>query len=239
MMSNTGNVKLPATLGDSDDVMLGFTSISAPNPKAPERLQRIRIKNRRKRYLDTHPEYFSPSLELAGLPIASCSGSYALRSYQAPLLYDRLIRRFQSPTERESEGRSKGYSGVLEADIWRSEAKIEALAKPDRSLALIYKRGPNGEIIAEDPDEIPMDKEDGKRIWRDAMEQRFVGGEDEDFQYTTVDDSETYDDRGIEEREEEEKYFAEEQPEWVLDGAGVGHGDEPTKLEGETGVQDF
>ena len=30
--------------------------------------QRIRIKNRRKRYLDHHPDYFGPSLELAGLP---------------------------------------------------------------------------------------------------------------------------------------------------------------------------
>ena len=30
---------------------------------------RVLVKNRRKRYLDTHPEYFSsPSLELAGLP---------------------------------------------------------------------------------------------------------------------------------------------------------------------------
>lgn len=26
----------------------------------------VRVKNRRKRYLDTHPEYFSPALELAG-----------------------------------------------------------------------------------------------------------------------------------------------------------------------------
>ena len=30
---------------------------------------RITVKNRRKRYLDTHPDYFdSPSLELTGLP---------------------------------------------------------------------------------------------------------------------------------------------------------------------------
>lgn len=150
-----------------------------------------------------------------------------------------MIRRFQTPAERESEGRSKGYSGVLEADLWRAEAKVEAIANLDTSLALIYKRGPNGEIVAEDPDEIPLNKEDGKRRWRDVMEQRFVRGEDVDFQYTTVDDSETYDDRGIEEREEEERYFAEEEPEWVLDVAGGRRGEEMTKLEGETGEQDF
>jgi len=150
-----------------------------------------------------------------------------------------MIRRFQTPTERESEGRSKGYSGVLEADLCRSEAKMEALANPDSSLALIYRRGPDGEIIAEDSDDIPLSKEDGMKRWRDAMEQRFVRGEDLDFQYTTVDDSETYDDRSIEDREEEERYFAEEEPEWVLDQAGASQGEKPTKLEGETGVQDF
>jgi len=35
----------------------------APGPEVP---QHIRVKNRRKRYLDLHPEYFGPSLELAG-----------------------------------------------------------------------------------------------------------------------------------------------------------------------------
>ena len=39
-------------------------------PQSPD--ARITIKNRRKRYLDTHPEYFSsPSLELAGVPYTS------------------------------------------------------------------------------------------------------------------------------------------------------------------------
>ena len=35
--------------------------------RSPAALARVRVKNRRKRYLDIHPEYFlSPSLELAG-----------------------------------------------------------------------------------------------------------------------------------------------------------------------------
>lgn len=35
--------------------------------RSPGALARIRVKNRRKRYLDIHPEYFtSPALELAG-----------------------------------------------------------------------------------------------------------------------------------------------------------------------------
>ena len=154
-------------------------------------------------------------------------------------MYDRTIRRFQTPSERESEGRSKGYSGVLEADLWRSEAKMEALAQPDISGTFVYKRGPNGEILAEDQDDVPLDKEDGKRKWREAMELRFLAGQDGDFEYKTVDESEDFDDRGIEDREEEERYFAEEEPEWVSDGGGPGHKKETAGLKGETGVQDF
>ena len=41
--------------------------MAAPRSRSPEALARIRVKNRRKRYLDTHPEYFSSNLELAGL----------------------------------------------------------------------------------------------------------------------------------------------------------------------------
>ena len=51
-------------------------SCSTESAKWPARSQspdaRITIKNRRKRYLDIHPEYFSsPSLELAGVPHTS------------------------------------------------------------------------------------------------------------------------------------------------------------------------
>ncbi|KAI9812773.1 MAG: hypothetical protein M1827_004529 [Pycnora praestabilis] len=185
------------------------------------RTLRIRVKNRRKRYLDLHPAYFSPSLELAD-----------------PLLYDRLIRRFQTPTEREVEGRSKGYSGILEADLMRSEAKVAALAHPS-STTMTYKRGPNGEIYPEEKDEVPANKEDGAKRWRREMELRFIRGDDEDFDYEAVDQSEEWDNRAEEDREEEEKYFAQEEPSWVLDdkNAAVGMGQPIVK--GETGIQDF
>jgi len=151
-----------------------------------------------------------------------------------------MIRRFQSAREHEAEGRSKGYSGILEADLWRSEAKMEALANPYTSSTFTYKRGSNGEILAEDEDDVPPNKKQGERRWRKAMEMRFLKGEDGDFEYKTVDESEEFDDRGVEEREEEDRYFAEEEPEWVLEGSGGGGGGGgETKLEGETGVQDF
>ncbi|OAX82793.1 hypothetical protein ACJ72_02848 [Emergomyces africanus] len=176
----------------------------------------VQVKNRRKRYLDAHPEYFSAALELAD-----------------PLLYDRLIRRFQTATEREEEGRAKGYSGVLEADLMRSEAKMEALAHPDPNATVTYTRGPNGEILAEDQDEIPETKEEGAERWHWEMELRFLRGADHEFDYNTVDQNEEYDDWN----EEQERYFDDEEPEFMLDKDDEGHQKE--ELQGETGIQDF
>ncbi|KAJ5709119.1 hypothetical protein N7493_010453 [Penicillium malachiteum] len=176
----------------------------------------IQMKNRRKRYLDLHPEYFSAELELAD-----------------PLLYDRLIRRFQSPQEREAQGREKGFSGVLQADLLRSEAKMDALAHPDPSSMMSYTRGPNGEILAEDRDDIPSSKEDGEKQWQWEMRLRFMRGDDDDFDYKTVDDNEDYDDRS----EEQDEYFDAEEPEWVVDDL---RGENArAQLQGETGIQDF
>lgn len=176
---------------------------------------RIRMKNRRKRYIDVHPEYFqSPNLELAD-----------------PLLYDRLVRRFQTPAEREADGRRKGFSGVLQANLIRGEAKLEALAHPDPDNPISYKRGANGEIIEEEEDEKPRDKEDALARWQWAMEMRFLEGRDDDFDYSTVDESEEYDDWAEEDRMKLDEYLLTQEPEWCLE-----RGKEP---EGETGIQDF
>ena len=112
-----------------------------------------------------------------------------------PLLYDRLIRRFQTASEREAEGRKKGYSGILEADLYRSEAKLDALRHPDPNAIFTYKRGPDGEVLAEDRDEVPVNKEDGLARWKWEMEARFLRGGDEDFDYNAVDNNPEYDDR--------------------------------------------
>ncbi|TVY75899.1 hypothetical protein LSUE1_G005488 [Lachnellula suecica] len=153
-----------------------------------------------------------------------------------PLLYDRCIRRFQTPAEREADGRSKGYSGVLEADLYRSEAKLAALKKtsevkdaPSASPSqpfVSYVRGKDGEVLPEDEDEVPTTKEEGLERWRFEMTLRFLKGEDPDFDYGGVDTNEEYDD--VEREEEVEKWFDGETPEW-----------ERTPRESETGIQDF
>lgn len=152
-------------------------------------------------------------------------------------MQDRLVRRFQSTTEREAEGRKKGYSGTLEADLWRSEAKIEALAHPTDDSSMSYRRGINGEIIEEEKDEIPKDKEEGLNRWRKQIELMFLHGDDTDFDYPKVDGSEEYDDRAVEEREAEESWFAQQEPEWAVDDDMPSAFDR--KPQGQTGVQDF
>ncbi|KAL8979683.1 MAG: hypothetical protein Q9205_005043 [Flavoplaca limonia] len=184
-----------------------------PRRHSPSSLARIKIKNRRKHYLDSHPEYFvSPALELAD-----------------PLAYDRLIRRFQSAAEREVDGKKKGYSGVLEADLWRSEAKIDAFSSNGKDgQELSYARNANGEIVAEEKDEAPASKEDGERRWRKQVEQRFLTGDDADFDYRTVDENDQFD-APEEARDIQDQWFEEEE-----ESSSPGPG-----LAGQTGIQDF
>jgi hypothetical protein len=92
-----------------------------------------------------------------------------------------------------------------------------------------YLRGPNGEIIGEDGEEVKS-REEGQERWKFEMTVRFLRGGDEDFDYRVVDESEEFDE--VEKKEKQEMWFDEEEPEW--DGEG-----EPEGTGGETGVQDF
>ena len=154
-----------------------------------------------------------------------------LTSGPDPLLYDRCIRRFQSASERETEGRRKGWSGVLEADLFRAEAKVAAVAASqarDRPPKELQEHAVEGGMAAE----APQSKEDGEQRWRGEMTARFLRGADDDFDYPSVDDSEEWDDWGLEEREAQERWLDAEEASWV------GH-DGAAAVTGETGVQDF
>lgn len=127
---------------------------------------------------------------------------------------------------------------MLEADLWRSEAKIDALANLD-AISRRYARDVLGEIIAEETDEVPHNKEEGLQRWHNEMELRFLRGEDPDFEYMAVDEDDAYDNKGIEELEEEEKYFDEEEPTWLGLGQDLESTDGSNIPTGQTGVQDY
>ncbi len=113
----------------------------------------------------------------------------------------------------------------------RSEAKLYALAHPDPNSTFQYRRGPNGEILTEENDEIPQTKEEGLARCKWEMELRFVRGDDHDFDYPSVDDNEEWDDKLQEERDRQDAYFAKEEPSWELEDGRT--------IQGETGIQDY
>ena len=113
----------------------------------------------------------------------------------------------------------------------RSEAKMEALNHPDPNSPMVYQRGADGSItgVEQDQDDRALSREDGWKRWKDVMSRRFLRGDDDDFDYTAVDDNEDYDDRDEEERSKQDAYFAEQSDEFLGEG----------KPQGQTGVQDF
>ncbi|KAF2867406.1 coiled-coil domain-containing protein-domain-containing protein [Massariosphaeria phaeospora] len=172
-----------------------------------ERTARFEAKNRRKRYLEVHPEYFDdPALAVT-----------------QPLLYDRMIHRFKTTAEREAEGQRRGSASQFSADWLRRLTRQENLAKETS-----YSRGPNGEVLPEQEDEIPRSKAEGREWWVDAMTQRFLRGEDSEFDYARVDDNFDYDDPE-EERDREEAYFDDMGPDYESDAGKCG----------ETGIYDY
>ncbi|KAK5123807.1 hypothetical protein LTR85_002443 [Meristemomyces frigidus] len=204
-----------STSASQDGMAVRAKPSDAAQQEDEARKRHTLVKNRRLRYLEQHPEYFEEQdLELAD-----------------PLLYDRLIRRFQTTDEREREGRERGYTGSLEADLVRSEAKLEALQHPDPNSLIVYRRAADGSItgVEQDEDERARTKEEGVERWRDFIAQRFVRGGDDDFDYKAVDDNDDYDDRDEQARNDLEAYLKEEDAHFVGDGKPVG----------ETGVQDF
>lgn len=148
-----------------------------------------------------------------------------------PLLYDRLIRRFLTASEREEEGRQRGFARSMEADLMRSEAKLDALRNPDPNSPISYRRAADGSIIEVevDEDDRVQTREDGVARWKDVMGQRFMRGDDKDFDYKAVDENDMYDDHAEEDRYHLERYLDGQDEEFVGDGSP----------KGETGIQDF
>lgn len=126
---------------------------------------------------------------------------------------------------------------MLEADLWRSEATIDALTNSESAASMRYSRDAAEAIVSEEKDEIPKDKDEGIQRWRKEMELMFLRGADPDFDYDDVDGSEEYDDRVVQEREEEEKWFEEEEPSWVEEKDQGG--ERAAGPMGQTGVQDY
>ncbi|VTT56986.1 unnamed protein product [Fusarium fujikuroi] len=202
----------PTTLGEQPEKPVPRV------PKSPSRTAQIQAQNRRREYLSRHPSYFDNlEHELAApnltLPLD-------------PVLYERLVKRFQSASEREAEGKAKGYGRTLEADLQRGELKLSRLKDGD-----IENSGGDLEHPWEKP---AADKAHGLLLWHAFLEERFVHGLDDDFDYKPVDADEDLD--TMIRRDAQDAWFDDEEPSWIDEDESSAQ--LPTR-QGETGVQDF
>ncbi|KAB5547038.1 coiled-coil domain-containing protein [Coniochaeta sp. 2T2.1] len=226
--------------------------VSRPNPRAPRsqaEIAMIRVKNRRREYLVRNPAYFQSSEH----------------EFADPLLYDELVRQFQTPAEREADGKAKGYGRVLEGSLLRGEARLARLTESTvsaevengsnelaeaSSSAPASGNPPLRERIALEADIValstpPSNKEEATDRWQEFLRARFVRGGDEDFDYEKVDENEDYD--TLARQDEEEAWFEDEDPDWVSTDDDDDRRDAEDRsrsrpervLQGQTGIQDY
>lgn len=142
------------------------------------------------------------------------------------------MKRFQSASERTAEGKAKGYGLTLEASLLRSESTLASLKESTKSP--YAQDSPARKSGIDEPwDATAMNKEHGLELWRMFLEDRFVNGGDQEFDYAKSDEDEVFD--TLERGDEEEEWYDAEEPSWV----GENGADKDVKTCGETGVQDF
>jgi hypothetical protein len=193
--------------------------------------------------------------------------SYRIRTdfFADPLLYDELVRQFQTPAEREADGKAKGYGRVLEGSLLRGEARLAKLAGSSAdsegtsdsnvlpqvpSSTSPKANAPLRETIALEADIValatpPTNKAEATDRWQEFLRARFVRGGDEDFEYEKVDENEDYD--TLARKDEEEAWFEDEDPDWASTDddedrqeANNRRRTRPERvLQGQTGVQDY
>lgn len=88
----------------------------------------------------------------------------------------------------------------------------------------------NFAIDADLADGKPTTREEGRAAWEDFLRERFVRGGDEDFDYGRVDGDEDLD--AMEDRDREEAYFDEMEPEWADDSDGLEEGQDEEGIGG-------
>ena len=152
-------------------------------------------------------------------------------------MYERLVKRFQTPAEREAERKTKGYGRTLEADLLRGESKLSNLARSNGNGASTNGVDQADTVLELEWDRSASSKEEGLQFWKAYLEDRFVKGDDEDFDYESVDMNEDLD--TLVRKDAEDAWFDDEEPSWIAEDEAAGEEDSQARIQGETGVQDF
>lgn len=236
-----------------------YTAPSRPPPRSSSEHAAVRVRNRRREYLERNPAYFdSAEHELAGESLSLLEAVRLAANRTAdPVLYDKLVRQFQTPAEKDADDTAKGYGHVVEAALRRGEATTGLAAQAVARSTGGSQHGDGMSLPGEGRGQVPRleaewadlstppsNRAEAADQWREYLRARFVRGGDTDFDYATVDEDEDYD--TLARRDAEDAWFEDEDPEWVSTEAfeearqdTERQSQSRPQLQGETGVQDF
>ena len=177
------------------------------------------IQNRRLTYL-SRSDYLSSPL---------------VQEHLFPILYEKLVLRHKSKSEKLDaiqSSKSRTLTNVL-LDAGDHMEKLQRQRdRTDEDRARDEARYDQEQAIADSiPKNVLVDREKSREFLEKMVREKFLAGGDDEFDYSTVDEDETWDDWETLEEDIRAKYFDDETPE---DNEGDGK-----VLTGETGIQDF
>jgi hypothetical protein len=181
-------------------------------------LSKTAVRNRRLTYLNRSDYLASPEVQ----------------QRLFPFLYEKLViqhKTLRDKQDEESVSKSRTLTKVL-LDAGDHIQKLER--QRDRTAedrAKDHERFVAEELIADSlPASTLENREKSRELLEKLITERFLAGEDEEFDYAAVDEDEQYDDWETIDQDFRERYFDDEDPESTEKGKA---------LTGETGVQDF
>jgi hypothetical protein len=188
------------------------TDVSSPPSKTT-------IQNRRLTYL-SRSDYLSSPL---------------VQEHLFPILYKKLILRHISKSEKLDtiqSSKSRTLTNVLLDAGDHMEKLQRQRERTDEDRARDEARYDQEQAIADSiPKNVLVDRIKSREFLEKMVRETFLDGGDDEFDYSTVDEDETWDDWETLEEDIRAKYFDNETPE---DNEGEGK-----VLSGETGIQDF
>ncbi|XP_048378541.1 coiled-coil domain-containing protein 97 isoform X1 [Stegostoma tigrinum] len=145
-----------------------------------------------------------------------------------PLLYQQYIRQYMTEEELLAENSKSLSNAMCLSDLLMSTYQEKIVQErlqwqKEREDACVEEEEDDEEedddTESKAADWIPSDDERSmlREEFVSRMYQRFLDGEDRDFDYSTVDDNPDFDNLDIISRDEEERYFDEEEPVEVED----------------------
>jgi len=200
---------------------------------------------------DDHPDPIVKNRRYAALKKLIENGEY-FSDYEMrdrdPLLFDQMVGQYQTEREQQAafhsgDRQAAGFSSVLlnlfdaqELSKRRHIQRAQQAVSSNRSNRKRHYESDEEEEMDEedenDEDEaassdqakIPSaEKQDLREDFVREMQERFLDGKDVNFDYRTVDENPEYDLVDLQARDNEDKYFDEEEPEESQDQNGDGH----------------